>query len=79
MVFAIDGRTNSIGAVSSSPILKPGVVTYVEEVLHNKLYHLFPAKLQLALLDGPHAYPFPELEYDYIYPQLERRWCRSTP
>jgi hypothetical protein len=25
----------------------------------------------LVLLDGPHGYPFPELEYYYFYPQLE--------
>jgi hypothetical protein len=31
----------------------------------------FPEKLQLALLDGPHAYPFPDLEYYFLYPHLE--------
>jgi hypothetical protein len=26
--------------------------------------------LQLVLIDGPHGYPFPELEYFYLYPQI---------
>jgi hypothetical protein len=30
----------------------------------------FPAEVDLALLDGPHGYPFPELEYYYVYPHL---------
>lgn len=30
----------------------------------------FTDKLQFALLDGPHAFPFPALEYYYIYPHL---------
>jgi hypothetical protein len=28
--------------------------------------------LQLALIDGPHAYPFPDLEYYYLYPHLDK-------
>jgi hypothetical protein len=71
-VFAIDGGTNSISAVRSSPILRPGVVNYVEGPTQQTLpRYSFKAKLQLALLDGPHAYPFPELEYYFIYPHLE--------
>jgi hypothetical protein len=27
--------------------------------------------LQAVLIDGPHAYPFPDLEYFYLYPHLE--------
>jgi hypothetical protein len=30
----------------------------------------FKQKLDLALIDGPHAFPFAELEYYYIYPHL---------
>jgi len=32
----------------------------------------FPDAIDLALLDGPHGYPFPELEYFYVYPQLRQ-------
>jgi hypothetical protein len=35
----------------------------------------FAAPIDFALIDGPHAYPFPELEYFYIYPHLaEGAW-----
>jgi hypothetical protein len=27
--------------------------------------------LQLALIDGPHGYPFPDMEYYYLYPHLD--------
>lgn len=33
--------------------------------------HRFGHRIQLALLDGPHAFPFPELEYFFIYPHLD--------
>jgi len=69
-VFAIDFG-GSITAVRQSPLLKPGVVKYVEGPTQQTLpYHKFDRPLQLALLDGPHAYPFPELEYYFVYPHL---------
>jgi hypothetical protein len=30
----------------------------------------FEKAINLALLDGPHGFPFPEIEYYYIYPHL---------
>ncbi len=30
----------------------------------------FDMTLDCALLDGPHGYPFPDLEYYYVYPHL---------
>jgi hypothetical protein len=70
-VFALGGD-NSITAVRSSSLLRPGVVHYTEGPTQQTLpRHKFADKYQLALLDGPHAYPFPELEYFYIYPHLD--------
>jgi len=31
----------------------------------------FDARFQLVVLDGPHAWPFPDLEYYYFYPRIE--------
>lgn len=33
--------------------------------------HRFETPVQLALIDGPHGFPFPFLEYYYFYPVLE--------
>jgi hypothetical protein len=70
-VFALD-IGGSIAHVRRSPLLRKGVVSFVEGPSQCTLpEHHFPEKLQLALIDGPHAYPFPDLEYYYLYPHLE--------
>jgi hypothetical protein len=72
-VFAIDAGTGSIRSVQESSLLRPGTVTFVEGPTQRTLpAHVFTQPLQLALIDGPHGYPFPDLEYYYIYPHLER-------
>jgi len=70
-VFALD-IGNSVSRVRGSAMLRPGVVTFVEGPSQLTLpQHRFAEKLQLALIDGPHAYPFPDLEYYSLYPHLE--------
>jgi hypothetical protein len=70
-VFALDVG-QSVSGVRNSPLLRPGVTTFVEGPSQQTLPGFrFDAKLQLTLIDGPHAYPFPDLEYYYLYPQLE--------
>jgi predicted O-methyltransferase YrrM len=72
-VFALDAGTNSIRAIQSSPLLRSDVVTFVEGPTQQTLpRHVFPHPLQLVLIDGPHGYPFPDLEYYYLYPLLDR-------
>ena len=34
--------------------------------------HSFPEPLDFAILDGPHAYPFPDLEYFFFYPHVRQ-------
>jgi hypothetical protein len=71
-VFATDGGSGSITNVRRSPLLRENVVTFVEGPTQATLpNHHFTGKLQLVLLDGPHGYPFPDLEYYYLYPHLE--------
>lgn len=70
-VFALD-IGGSITNVRRSPLLVEGVVSFVEGPSQLMLpKHHFNAKLQLVVIDGPHAYPFPDLEYYFLYPHLE--------
>jgi hypothetical protein len=71
-VFALDGGSGSIVNVRQSPLLRQNVVTFIEGPTQLTLpRHSFTEKLQLVLIDGPHAYPFPELEYYFLYPYLD--------
>lgn len=70
-VFAVDeGR--SISQVRQSPLFRSENVTYIEGPTQVTLpRHSFPRPLQMVLIDGPHGYPFPDLEYFYFYPVME--------
>jgi hypothetical protein len=71
-VFALDSGSGSIANVRRSPLLRPNIVTFVEGPTQTTLPgHHFTDRLQLVLIDGPHAYPFPEIEYYYLYPNLD--------
>jgi hypothetical protein len=71
-VFAMDAGTGSVSAIRVSPLLRREVVTFVEGPTQLTLPgHRFTKPLQLAIIDGPHGYPFPDLEYFYLYPHLE--------
>jgi hypothetical protein len=70
-VFAVD-IGGSVTNVRRSPLLRENVVSFVEGPTQCTLrQHEFGEKLQLAIIDGPHAYPFPDLEYYFLYPYLE--------
>lgn len=71
VVFALnDGE--SISRVKASKIFNNEVVTFVEGPTQQTLpYYQFDEKLQIALIDGPHGYPFPDIEYYYFYPLIE--------
>lgn len=72
LVFANDGGSGSISNLRASPLLNRSTVEFIEGSTQKTLpQFIFPGPIQLALLDGPHAFPFPELEYYYVYPALE--------
>ncbi|HLX68002.1 MAG TPA: class I SAM-dependent methyltransferase [Verrucomicrobiae bacterium] len=69
-VFAVDDG-QSISRVKNSNLFNSKTVTYIEGPSQVTLpRHTFKAKLQIVLIDGPHGYPFPDLEYYYFYPQI---------
>jgi hypothetical protein len=70
-VFAVDDG-DSISQVRNSSLFRSENVTFVEGPTQITLArHSFPQKLQLVLIDGPHGYPFPDLEYYHFYPVIE--------
>ena len=74
VVFAFDGGSGSIHNVKTSPLFNGATTTFVEGPTQKTLPLYRPDhRLQAALLDGPHAFPFPFLEYYYIYPQLQEK------
>ena len=73
VVFAKDdtGDGDSLKVVRESSLLRTDRVEFVVGPTQRTLPGFeFKGKLQIALIDGPHGYPFPELEYYYLYPQI---------
>ena len=71
LVFAFDEGDRSISAVKQSELFKAENVTFIEGSTQKTLpQYNFTKKFQLALIDGPHGYPFPDLEYYYFYPNI---------
>lgn len=71
LVFAMDDGNGSVRRVQESPLLKPGVVEFIEGPTQKTVpVYDFSEPLQMVMLDGPHGYPFHHLEYYYVYPHL---------
>lgn len=71
-VFAVEYGNGSITNVKKSPLFNSDTTVFVEGPTQKTLPdYKFKEKLQVALIDGPHGYPFPDLEYYYIYPNLD--------
>ena len=52
-------------------LIGPAKLEFVEGPTQRTLpQYRFQTVLDAVLLDGPHAYPFPDLEYFYFYPQI---------
>jgi hypothetical protein len=73
VVFAKDdsGDGDSLTVVRQSVILRKERVEFVIGPTQRTLANYnFTTSLQLVLIDGPHGYPFPDLEYYYLYPHI---------
>ncbi len=57
--------------VRVADLIGPAKLEFVEGPTQRTLpQYRFRTVLDAVLLDGPHAYPFPDLEYFYFYPQI---------
>lgn len=75
IVFALnlhaDSDTESVTAVERSKLFNSKAVEFIigpSQITLPK--YRFGNHLDIVLLDGPHAYPFPDLEYYYLYPHI---------
>lgn len=71
VAFAIEGSDRTITGLRNEPDLRQDRVEFVEGESKNTLpLHRFDGELDLVLLDGPHAYPLPQLEFAYLAPHI---------
>ena len=74
LTFGVEGENQTITELRSRGDLRAEVVVFMEGDTKVTLpaYH-FTSQLDLVLLDGPHAYPLPQLEYTYLFPHIRPR------
>ena len=67
-----DPQTHSLNVVRKSALLNAAACRFVIGRTQQTLPAFnFNAAFDLVLLDGPHGYPFPDLEYYYFYPHIK--------
>lgn len=70
-VFALDSGTGSVTHVRDCPLFRASSVEYIDGPTQRTLpAYDFTEPVDVALLDGPHGYPFPDLEYYFVYPHI---------
>lgn len=69
--FAIEGDNRIVTRVKASVFFREGTTGIVEGPTQATLPgYRFDGPLDAVLIDGPHAFPFPQLEYYYLYPHI---------
>jgi hypothetical protein len=69
--FAIEGDDRTITELRRHPDLHADRIVFVEgETKHTIPGWEFEGELDLVLLDGPHAYPLPQIEFAYLFPRV---------
>lgn len=70
-VFALDAGQSLTRAANDS-LLRTERVQFVDgPSQHTLMNHVFTEPLQLVFIDGPHGFPFPNMEYWKLYPHIE--------
>jgi hypothetical protein len=73
IAFAIEGEDRTITELRQQGDLRAANVIFVEGETRDTLARYpFEGELDLVLLDGPHAYPLPQVEFAFLYP-----WIRT--
>jgi len=71
VAFAIEGENRTITGLRNRDDFRSGNVIFVEGETRDTLPgYRFEGDLDLALLDGPHAYPLPQLEFAYLFSRI---------
>ena len=69
--FAIDGEDRTITELRQQGDFRNENVRFVEGETRNTLPgYQFDDEMDLVLLDGPHAYPLPQIEFAYLFPAV---------
>jgi len=69
--FAIEGKDRTITELRKQNDLRAQTAIFVEGETKDTLPgYRFGVPLDLILLDGPHAYPLPQIEFAYLFPHL---------
>lgn len=72
VAFAIEGENRTISELRKQSDFRAGAVAFIEGESRDTLpQYRFEEPLDLALLDGPHAYPLPQIEFAYLFPHLK--------
>ena len=71
VAFAIEGEDRTISELRKQSDLQLEKVVFVEGETKDTLPgYPFESDVDLVLIDGPHAYPMPQLEYTYLFPRI---------
>jgi precorrin-6B methylase 2 len=72
IAFAIEGENRTISQLRAHPDLKPEAVVFVEGETRDTTHSYdIPQAIDMLLLDGPHAYPLPQVEFAFLFPHLK--------
>ncbi len=71
VAFAIEGKDRTITELCKQSDLRTENVIFVEGETKDTLPgYQFEGEVDLVLLDGPHAYPLPQIEFAYLFPRI---------